>query len=115
MPHIVIEYARHIKDINPKSLLSVAYDAAAESGLFADVYDIKVRAMAYEDYSVGQTNDTFIHITVKLLQGRSDEQKASLTQHILDKVMALNYTVENISVEAVDIHTKAYSKQVQRR
>lgn len=114
MPHIVIEYAKDIKDLNAKSLSAAAYNGAAQSGLFADLYDIKVRATAYEDYSVGQTQDTFIHITVKLLQGRSDEQKASLTQLILDQVIALNYTVENISVEALDINTKAYCKQVKR-
>ena len=46
-----------------------------DSGLFPE-YDIKTRAIAFDHHRTGQTRDSFVHVAIHLLDGRSDEQKA---------------------------------------
>lgn len=110
MLHIIIEYSRDIIDLDAKLLIQTAHQATADSGLFADEYEIKSRASAFDHYQVGLTREKFIHVIVRLLAGRTDVQKLELTQLILARLVELGLQVENISVETVDIYKASYSK-----
>ena len=113
MPHVVIEYAQIIEsEFNVAHLVDAVHQGAFDSGLFPDAYDIKTRALAYPHARMGDTQDTFIHVTVRLLSGRNDDQKLQLTQSIVQHIRALNLSVNCVTAEAVDMNRAAYAKDV---
>ena len=78
MPHLVIEYSEDVaQQADIDAVVAAAHDGAMDSGLFPE-YDIKTRAAAYKYHRTGQTRDSFVHVSVHLLDGRSDEQKSAL-------------------------------------
>ncbi|CAM1366196.1 5-carboxymethyl-2-hydroxymuconate isomerase [Tenacibaculum litopenaei] len=109
MPHCIIEYSSDIE--NAKEILDTVRIVNTEienSGLF-DKKTIKTRALPIDVYLVGGVEKSFIHITVKILEGRTDTQKKDLSERILKCVLS-KYNIENISVEIVELHTQSYSK-----
>ena len=113
MPHLVIAYAQAIEsEVNIAHLVDVVHQGAVDSGLFPDGYDIKTRALAYQHVRMGDTQDTFVHVTVRLLSGRNDEQKSKLTLGIVQHIRALAPHVSCVTAEAVDMNRAAYSKDV---
>ncbi|MEM7562386.1 MAG: 5-carboxymethyl-2-hydroxymuconate isomerase, partial [Pseudomonadota bacterium] len=96
-------------DIN--LLVDAAHQGALASDLFPE-YDIKTRALAYQHHRTGQTTDSFVHIAVHLLDGRSDTQKSMLSEKVLASVEPLLPTVISVGVEILDIHRASYRKRV---
>ncbi len=110
MPHCTIEYSNPLKNhIEPIELCNIVHEAALASGNFSEA-DIKVRAKSYDDYLVGGDVNDFIHVTVYLLDGRSEETKKALTSIILDALQSLNLPVQCLSVDARDTLRSVYSK-----
>ena len=108
MPHCIIEFSN---DLNTqiKETVKIVTTDIENSGLF-NRRTIKTRAIPIDNYLVGGIEESFIHITVKMLEGRNNVQKKELSQCILRSVMKL-YDIENISVEIMDLHTYSYSKK----
>ncbi|MCZ8499940.1 hypothetical protein O9929_27170 [Vibrio lentus] len=52
----------------------------------ADGRDIKVRSIASSNYQTGTTKADFIHVTLRILSGRSDENKATFVKHCDDAI-----------------------------
>ena len=112
MPHLVIEYSEDVADqADIDAIVSAAHDGAMDSGLFAE-YDIKTRATAYRYHRTGQTRDSFVHVAVHLLDGRSDDQKTRLSEAILARIEPLLPKVASVGVEILDIHRASYRKRV---
>lgn len=112
MPHIVIEYCAELEQqVNINDLLEAAHNGAFASGLFPE-YDIKSRATGYQFHRTGQTRDSFVHINLHLLSGRSDEQKADLSEKLLAAVEPLLTEVVSVGVEIFDMHRDSYRKRV---
>ncbi len=110
MPHIVIEYSRSLEaEISPEKMMQTAHDTAFASGEFGE-QDIKVRTLAFGPALIGGKPARFIHITVKLLDGRSEERKKEITGAILQAFQAYNLDVNCISVDARDMIRASYSK-----
>jgi 5-carboxymethyl-2-hydroxymuconate isomerase len=61
---------------------------------------------------MGQTRDSFVHVAVHLLDGRSDEQKTMLSEAILARIEPMLPAVVSVGVEIVDIHRASYRKRV---
>jgi len=98
MPHIIIEYSADVAgQIDINELIVATHAAALSSELFPE-YDIKTRAIAYEQHRTGQTRDSFVHISVHLLSGRSDEQKVMLSEKVLEQ---LSHCCHKLSVSAL--------------
>ena len=113
MPHVLIEYTQAIEnEVDISRLVNVVHQGAFDSGLFPDAYDIKTRAIAYQYACMGGTQDAFIHVTVRLLSGRSDEQKSILTHGIVRHIRSLNLHVNSVTAEAVDMNRAVYAKDV---
>ncbi|CAM1350258.1 5-carboxymethyl-2-hydroxymuconate Delta-isomerase [Tenacibaculum ascidiaceicola] len=75
MPHFVIDCSENIIKLkSPKEIIQKVYDTAESTNLF-DKRDIKVRINPFEYYTVGNTNDDFIHIFANIMEGRSTLQK----------------------------------------
>lgn len=108
MPHCIIEYSEVI-DSSAQALVNCTFQGALSSGLF-QAEDIKVRALGYRDYCVGGKKSPFIHVTTRLLPGRTAEQKMQLSNSILAQLDSLELANTSISVEAIDIDKSCYAK-----
>jgi len=112
MPHIIIEYSEDVADtVDIRDIVDAAHDGAMNSDLFPE-YDIKTRAVGYQFHRTGQTRDSFVHVTLHLLDGRSDAQKAMLSEAVLGSVEPLLPGVVSVGVEIVDMHRASYRKRV---
>ena len=112
MPHVIIEHSAEVADqIDIDELIAVAHAAVLSSDLFPE-YDIKTRAIAYAHHRTGQTRDSFVHVTVHLLDGRSDAQKAMLSEAVLARIEPRLPQVVSVGVEIVDMHRASYRKRV---
>ena len=112
MPHIIIEHTADVAgQIEISELIEAVHRGALGSDLFPE-YDIKTRAIAYSQHRTGQTCDSFVHIAVHLLSGRSDEHKCMLSEKVLAAVEPLLPQVVSVSVEICDIHRSSYRKRV---
>jgi 5-carboxymethyl-2-hydroxymuconate isomerase len=108
MPHCVIECSDRL---DSDVLTSKVYLGALASDLFApDGSDIKVRALAYSSYVVGGAKTDFVHVTVRVLSGRTMLQKVTLSKAIQAKLNELGLVSCSITVEIVDIERTSYLK-----
>lgn len=112
MPHVIIEHSEDVAgQIAIDDLISAVHETTMGSGLFPE-YDIKTRAIAYRHHRTGQTRDSFTHVAVHLLDGRSEQQKCALSEAILGAIEPLLPEVVSVGVEIIDIHRASYRKRV---
>lgn len=112
MPHVIIEHSEDVAgQMAIDDLIAALHEATLSSGLFPE-HDIKTRAIAYRHHRTGQTRDSFVHVAVHLLDGRSDEQKCALSEAILAAIEPLLPGVASVGVEIIDIHRPSYRKRV---
>ncbi len=86
MPHIIVEHSADISHISKlqKELPNIL--ASITEGNF-DADQCKCRAFAFDEYLVGKTDQkaaSFLHITVKILAGRSPEVRKKAGQQIME-------------------------------
>ncbi len=112
MPHCIIEYAQDVERRVPVDrLLEAVHQGALASGLFREE-DIKTRALSYRHYRVGRARTDFVHVTVRLLSGRTAEQRAALSQSVLNALQGLGLTMISLTVEVQEIERESYAKAV---
>ncbi|MEM0928310.1 MAG: 5-carboxymethyl-2-hydroxymuconate Delta-isomerase [Pseudomonadota bacterium] len=112
MPHIVIEASAPVlKAVAPDHLLKATYEGAVASELF-DSWDIKSRLVPYTHHHQGKRTLPFIHVTAKILSGRTDEQKKRLSDLILEKLQAFGLKPVSLTVTTEDIRRETYAKEV---
>ena len=112
MPHFVIEYAREVEQqIDLSELLEITHRVGASSGLMKPE-DIKVRAHPYDHYRMVGTKDTFVHTTIFLLEGRTDEQKEKLSIALRTEQAKLMPSITAISIDIRDMNDITYKKRL---
>jgi len=112
MPHVIIEHAHEVAgEIDINSLIGAVHEATFGSGLFTE-YDIKTRALEYRNHQTGQTRDSFVHVAVHLLDGRSEAHKSMLSRTVLARIEPLLPQVVSVGVEICDMHRASYVKRV---
>ena len=112
MPHCIIDYSQDVAaEIEIDRLIEAVHLGAMDSGLFPE-YDIKTRAVEFSQHRTGQTCDSFVHVAVHLLSGRSDEQKIGLSEGMLARIEPLLPAVVSVGVEIIDIERASYRKRV---
>lgn len=84
MPHLIVEYSNNIKDSAIENLFTKIQEVMQNmtEGNF-DPDQCKCRKIAFDDYLVGKVHakdSAFIHVTIKILQGRSAEIKKQLAE-----------------------------------
>lgn len=110
MPHCIIE---HSPNFYGESLNQGVYLGAVQTGLFAeDGSDIKVRSMAYDHYQTGENAQDFVHVTVKILSGRSEQDKTRLSESVMAQLKRLSITNASLTVEIVDMDRNSYAKYI---
>jgi len=112
MPHCIIEYSKDLeKTIDPSQLLTAVYLGALSSKLFASD-DIKSRTLSFEHFQCGTIKSSFVHVTTKILSGRTLEQRTMLSNSILAELRNLDFSSTSLTVEVVDIEKASYAKIV---
>ena len=112
MPHCIIDYSQDVAtEVDIDLLIEAVHLGAMDSGLFPE-YDIKTRAISFVQHRTGQTTDSFVHVAVHLLSGRSDEQKIDLSEGMLARIEPLLPGVVSVGVEICDMHRASYRKRV---
>lgn len=112
MPHFVIEYSRDVEasfDIN--KIMQITYDSGVSSGVM-QASDIKVRARPYDYYRLVNDGDSFLHVTVFLLGGRTSEQKEHVALTLCENLQSYLTDVTSVSVDIRDMNRQAYKKRV---
>jgi 5-carboxymethyl-2-hydroxymuconate isomerase len=100
MPHFIIDCSENIiQQKLPDEIMQAVYDVAEATGLFAP-NDIKVRLRPYQYFKLGKNKKDFIHIFGNIMEGRSIEQKANLSQKIIER---LNEMFPDISILSINI------------
>ena len=111
MPHCIIEYSKELpKDVDIYQIMKALNEVIFASNLF-DQDSIKIRSMRYEDYFLSTKYQHFIHISLRILGGRSKKQKEDLAQKV-QMYLARKYSGLNISLttEICDIDQNSYQK-----
>ncbi len=112
MPHFVIEYSREIEtDFDINKVMQITYDSGVASGVM-QASDIKVRARPYDYYRLFNEDDSFLHVTVFLLDGRTNEQKEQVAEILRENLQSYLADVTSISVDIRDMNRQAYKKRV---
>ena len=112
MPHFVIEYSSGLPDtIDPELVMKAAHEAGSASGIM-NPDDNKVRALPYETFRFAGGIESFVHVTVSLLEGRSDSQKEHLSVLLRENLIRCCPTVDSISIDVRDMNATAYKKRV---
>lgn len=108
MPHCIIEFS---DELDVKPLMAAVHQGTLASGLFTEE-DIKVRAMPYSFHYANAEHKHFVHVTTKILSGRTNEQQTFLSQCVLKELEKLVLPSVSITVEVCDIERTSYSKIV---
>lgn len=108
MPHFVLDCSRSILDSHTEEeVISQVHAAANSSGLF-DEADIKVRVNPFVVYAVGNRREAFIHVFASIMEGRTVEQKASLSKLIVSELASLFPDVRNLAMNVAEFEKATY-------
>jgi 5-carboxymethyl-2-hydroxymuconate isomerase len=89
MPHVIIEYTGNIKDdINFPELLEKIHACLIGYSEIFPVGGIRSRAVELNHYRVadGKENDAFVHTTLKIGAGRSEEVKQKIIEALFETI-----------------------------
>ncbi|PID62779.1 MAG: 5-carboxymethyl-2-hydroxymuconate isomerase [Gammaproteobacteria bacterium] len=104
MPHCLIEYSSSVAEqASDEQLLDCVFQALANSPLF-DASAVRVSSQRYEHCRMGEASG-FVHVTIRLFDGRSHNDKAQLTRQVGQALVGLGMTDIKIFCECVDIHS----------
>lgn len=120
MPHIIIEHSNDFenKDIYPLLPKIQKAISSIKEGNF-DLEQCKARSISFDKYYVGtisQENSSFLHVTLKILEGRSPEIREMVAKKIFT---LLNNFIEqqknhknriDLSVDVVEMTKGVYQK-----
>lgn len=112
MPHCIVEYSQTLEnDTCIQQVMQKVFDAALSTALF-DAQDIKTRALAYTPKHIGGDQSVdFVHVTMRILCGRSTEQKQKLSETVFQAISGLFTRPVALSVDIYDIDKQTYRKQ----
>lgn len=89
MPHLIIEYTDNIKEAsNIPLLLKKANDALLHHRDIIPIGGLRSRAIELNDYCVadGSEDDAFVHVTLKMGSGRSEEDIQKVGDHLFQMI-----------------------------
>lgn len=109
MPQCVVEYAKSLETRFPVSSLLEAVTAGVVQSKLFDRENVNVRALAFEQVSFVLGKDEFVNVTVRILSGRTIEQKKSLTTSVLLYLKELAIEGVPLTIEVVDIEKATHS------
>ena len=105
MPHMLVEYSDNL-EFDIQTLFARLADAMLATKVVR-VKGFRFRAMAYSDYLVadGKANNAFVHLGLRIREGRPQERKEALAQaclSVLEEFFAQDIAAQRIAL-SVDI------------
>ncbi|MCE9789951.1 5-carboxymethyl-2-hydroxymuconate Delta-isomerase [Shewanella chilikensis] len=112
MPHCIIEYSAPLaQQLSIAKLVQAVHQGAIDSGLFTPSA-IKSRAHACEHFLVGEDSaQSFIHVRLAIMPGRTDEQKQALTRSVFAALEPIAAKADSVSLEVTELHQPSYLKR----
>ncbi|MGB0837394.1 MAG: 5-carboxymethyl-2-hydroxymuconate Delta-isomerase [Flavobacteriaceae bacterium] len=111
MPHFTLECSPNIiNKKSPQELLDLIYQTALKTDLFIP-NEIKVRLKTYEYFNNGNSQEDFIHIFGHIMQGRTAEQKKTLSSKIINCLETEFPEVPILSMNVQDFEKASYSNK----
>jgi 5-carboxymethyl-2-hydroxymuconate isomerase len=111
MPHFIIECSENvIQQKSPDEIMQAVYDVAEATGLFAE-NDIKIRLRPYQYFQLGKNKKDFMHIFGNIMEGRSTEQKANLSQKIIERLNEMFPDISILSINIREFEKATYSNK----
>lgn len=110
MPHIVIEYSENLNhQVKSSELTKKAHKTVTDSGLF-DPQAVKARSIAYNDVTLPDNAQNFLHITTSILSGRTEEEKKSLSTALFQTAKTAIPEIDKLSVNIHEMNINTYTK-----
>jgi len=108
MPHFVVDCSQEILQVHDEeSIIARLHRVATSSGLFEES-DIKVRIRPFGSYAVGGGREDFIHTFAWIMQGRSVEQRAALSNAIVSELAEMFPLLPRIAVNVAEFERATY-------
>lgn len=99
MPHFVVDCSKNILSTHDgETICKQVHLAANASGLFSEK-NIQVRVNTFEHYRVGNIEQESIHVFASILEGRTPEQKLSLSKIVIEKLAEIFPQVATIGID----------------
>ncbi|QHE85329.1 5-carboxymethyl-2-hydroxymuconate Delta-isomerase [Hydrogenophaga sp. BPS33] len=117
MPHLTLEYSGNLSGLDVRQALVSLNATLLDSGHF-DGPDIKSRALRLEDFLVGDGIQTaaFMHVTLRLISGRTSETRGSLASALLNVLTGALPRIASpstqLSVEVIELDSVVYAKAI---
>ncbi len=119
MPHCILEYSANVvEQPDMTRLLMDIHGALMATGLFT-LADIKSRAIRHEQYLIGDGDPAraFVTLNVQILEGRSDEVKAQISEAALEVLKrafpeSLQQRKCSLTVQVSEIHRPSYRRHL---
>jgi 5-carboxymethyl-2-hydroxymuconate isomerase len=111
MPHCILDCSSSIgRHASVQQIIKTVHDAADATGLFG-AGDVKVRVNLFEHYTVGGTQDDFVHTIAYIMSGRTQEQRRDLSRRIVAALKSLLPEVRVISIDVREIDSLTYNNR----
>ena len=112
MPHCVIEHFRAFSsDADRDDAMRLALETCAKSDTIARA-DLKIRCVGADAILFGDGRTSFIHVTLSMLAGRTEQQKVELAEALRDAFRTAHPDVASISIDIRDMDPACYRKSL---
>lgn len=112
MPHFVIEQSNALLTKEDRQdAMRITGQIGANCG-FISATDIKIRIADFTDFILLDGRKSFLHITVHLLLGRTETQKAALTSALRIALVERFPDIGSLSFSCTDMDPVSYKKHL---
>ncbi|NMP31277.1 5-carboxymethyl-2-hydroxymuconate Delta-isomerase [Thalassotalea sp. M1531] len=110
MPHCIIEYSADVESqTSAKTLIGQVQAGALASNLFEPEH-IKLRTCCFDHSRIGTSAKGFIHVTARVLSGRTLEQRQHLSNCLLKTLQNMSLQELSLTVEIIEMERESYNK-----
>lgn len=110
MPHFIIECNTGTSETTSiDTVVQKVFDAALNSGLFARS-NIKARARIYDASLVAGEDHDFVHVWGYIREGRTDDQKRTLSERIVSDIKSIYPDIFLVSCDIRELDEASYVK-----
>ncbi|MGR5064545.1 5-carboxymethyl-2-hydroxymuconate Delta-isomerase [Photobacterium sp. DNB22_13_2] len=112
MPNLVMEYAEPVVErVNISGLLDDLHTILLECGIF-EPDSVKSRSYRCHNWLAGENRDldTFIHIELTMLSGRSTEVKRDLSRALMTALEQHASTINSLTIDIRDMDSDCFLK-----
>lgn len=112
MPHFIIEHGAALNNEDDRqAAMQIVASAGADCG-FILREDIKVRIYESTSFLHLDGRENFLHLTIRMLAGRTIEQKTTLSKLARTGLSERFPQVQSVSVEVCDMEPDSYKKRL---